>query len=234
MWRWYFITPDFFHKSLDMGIFPRASSPRFLLFWWSSRPEKCTSSGMSWFAVCILKCIENQIWTAKTDCKPASSTGISLHLTKMIWVTGGQPPCHTWLPWCNSHSYRVSDKNRPLPLRTDPCWWQKRNIRILHLPGRMIVHDLFPLSISGRRQIVCLFSRFCYVLKRKSFVNTFIFYTFYETLWQVFWLTDRSTFCTFPFRFVAKQWFLQISSPNTAVGPYRNLTGFPIKHLNAP
>ena len=159
MWRWYFITPDFFHKSLDMDNFLRSSSPRVLLFGWFSRLEKCISTEMSWFVAGSPLPSRSQSWTVRRDCKPASSTGRWLHLTKMIWATGGQPPCRTWLPWCNSHSCRVSDKNRPLPPRTVLCWWQKRNIRILHLPGRIIVLCLFPLSISGIRQIFCLFSR---------------------------------------------------------------------------
>ena len=147
MWRRHFIQKDFFHKSFDMDIFPRASSPRFLRFWWSSRPEKCTSSGMSWFADGTPLSLRSQSWTAEINCKPASSTDISLHLIKMIWVTGGQPPCHTWLPWWYSHSCRISDKNRPLPLRIVPCWWQKRNIRILHLPGKIIARCLLPIQM---------------------------------------------------------------------------------------
>ena len=145
MWRWYFITPDFFHKSLDMDNFLRASSPRVLLFGWFSRLEKCISTEMSWFAAGIPLPSRSQSWTVRRDCKPASSTGRWLHLTKMIWATGGQPPCRTWLPWCNSHSCRVSDKNRPLPLRTVLCWWQKRNIpRILRHPikeGKMEIRE---------------------------------------------------------------------------------------------
>ena len=133
-----FIQTDYVHRSPDMDIFPRVSSPRFLLFWWSSRPERCTSSGMSWSAVGIPLSSRSRSWTVRKDCKPTSSTGIWLHWTKMIWVTNGQRPCHTWPPWCHSHCCRVSDRNRPLPQGTDLCWWQKRNRRILHLPGRII------------------------------------------------------------------------------------------------
>ena len=46
---------------------------------------------------------------------------------------------------------------------------------------------------------------------------------------QVFWLSDKPTFCTFPFRWFTKQWYLQISSPITAAGPLPICTGFPIK-----
>ena len=48
---------------------------------------------------------------------------------------------------------------------------------------------------------------------------------------QVFWLSDKPTFRTFPFRWFTKQWYLQISSPITAAGPLPTCTGFPIKLL---
>ena len=74
-----FFSTDIFHISLDKDISRKASPQHFSLFGWSSRPGKCISIGTSWFAAGILFPLRSPSWTAKTDCKPASSTERSLH-----------------------------------------------------------------------------------------------------------------------------------------------------------
>ena len=135
-----------FYTHLDTDILPRASSPHIVTFWWSLQPEKHTSSGMSWFAACILKCVVNQTWTAKTDCMKASSSERQLHLPKTILVKDAQPPYHTWLPWCNSQRCHVFRKKWQLFLRIVQYWLQRRGIRIRHFVREIIV--LFPFLAS--------------------------------------------------------------------------------------
>jgi len=160
---------SFVHTSLDTDIFQKASLSRFWPFGWSSQPGKCTSIGMSWFAVGTLFPLRSPSWTAKIDCKPASSAEISLHWPKMTGAAGAQPPCHTWLPWYSSHSSHVFHRIQPLLLTTFPYhWWQKRNNRMRRLSGKIIVFCLFHLSKLAKRQ-------------------TFWLFPMYSGLWQARW-----------------------------------------------
>ena len=81
---------------------------------------------MLWFAVWILKCVENQIWTVKTDCMKASSFETLLHLPKTISAKDVQPPYHTWLPWCNSQRCHAFHMKWQLFLKAVQYWSQKK------------------------------------------------------------------------------------------------------------